>query len=70
MHDIISGIVPPMVTAFDHDEQIDEEALRAETKYLLFKVHEKGKCYIYIYIYIYIYLYKLYIYNNYINHFF
>ena len=35
MHDIISGIVPPMVTPFDHDEQIDEDALRAETKYLI-----------------------------------
>lgn len=41
MYDHIQGIVPPMTTPFREDETIDEEALRAETRYLIetAKVH-------------------------------
>lgn len=31
----IAGIVPPMVTPFDQNEEIDEGALRAEVRYLI-----------------------------------
>jgi 4-hydroxy-tetrahydrodipicolinate synthase len=35
VHDHIYGIVPPMTTPFRPDDSIDEEALRAETRYLI-----------------------------------
>jgi 4-hydroxy-tetrahydrodipicolinate synthase len=35
MHEHIAGIVPPMTTPFRADDTIDEEALRAETRYLI-----------------------------------
>jgi 4-hydroxy-tetrahydrodipicolinate synthase len=46
MHEIIAGIVPPMVTPFRPDGSIDEDALRAETRYLIetTKVHGLAVC--------------------------
>lgn len=46
MHERIAGIVPPMVTPFRTDSTIDEEALRAETQYLIetAKVHGLAVC--------------------------
>src|SRR3989304_5982531 len=35
MHEHIHGIVPPMTTPFRPDDTLDEEALRAETRYLI-----------------------------------
>ncbi|MFI4875925.1 MAG: dihydrodipicolinate synthase family protein [Blastopirellula sp. JB062] len=46
MHQNITGIVPPMVTPFRTDGSIDEEALRAETRYLIetAQVHGLAVC--------------------------
>lgn len=46
MHEKIAGIVPPMVTPFRPDGTIDEDALRAETQYLIetAKVHGLAVC--------------------------
>ncbi len=46
MHESIAGIIPPMVTPFRPDGSIDEEALRAETRYLIetAKVHGLAVC--------------------------
>jgi 4-hydroxy-tetrahydrodipicolinate synthase len=35
MHQHIHGIVPPMITPFRADDTIDEDAVRAETRYLI-----------------------------------
>jgi 4-hydroxy-tetrahydrodipicolinate synthase len=35
MHERIFGIVPPMTTPFGPDDSLDEDALRAETRYLI-----------------------------------
>ena len=35
MNERIHGIVPPMTTPFRPDDTVDEEALRAETRYLI-----------------------------------
>ena len=35
MHERIFGIVPPMTTPFRPDDTLDEDALRAETRYLV-----------------------------------
>src|SRR5262249_60205612 len=35
MLELIHGIVPPMITPFRTDDTIDEEAIRAETRYLI-----------------------------------
>ena len=46
MHEEIQGIVPPMVTPFRWDASIDEDALRAESRYLIeiAKVHGLAVC--------------------------
>ncbi|UUO06354.1 dihydrodipicolinate synthase family protein [Blastopirellula sp. J2-11] len=46
MYENITGIVPPMVTPFRADGSIDEEALRAETRYLIdtAQVHGLAVC--------------------------
>ena len=46
MNEYIFGIVPPMVTPFRPDNSIDEQALRAETQYLIdtAKVHGLSVC--------------------------
>ena len=38
----IYGIVPPMVTPFDHNEEIDEAALRAEVEHLITQARVHG----------------------------
>ena len=44
MYERIFGIVPPMTTPFRSDDTIDEEALRAETRYPIetARVHSAG----------------------------
>ncbi len=46
MHENIRGIVPPMVTPFRMDGTIDEQALKAETRYLIdtAQVHGLAVC--------------------------
>jgi len=46
MHEHIYGIVPPMTTPFRPDDAIDEDALRAETRYMIevAKVHGLAVC--------------------------
>ena len=46
MYEHIYGIVPPMTTPFRPDDRIDEDALRAETRYMIevAKVHGLAVC--------------------------
>ena len=46
MYEHIYGIVPPMTTPFREDGSIDEDALRAETRYMVdtAKVHGVAVC--------------------------
>lgn len=46
MHENIRGIIPPMVTPFQTDGTIDEDALRRETRYLIetARVHGLAVC--------------------------
>lgn len=46
MHEHIFGIVPPMTTPFRADDSIDEDALRAETRYMVdvARVHGLAVC--------------------------
>jgi 4-hydroxy-tetrahydrodipicolinate synthase len=46
MHEHIFGIVPPMTTPFRADDTLDEDALRAETRYMLeaARVHGLAVC--------------------------
>jgi 4-hydroxy-tetrahydrodipicolinate synthase len=46
MHEHIFGIVPPMTTPFRDDNTIDEDAIRAETRYMIdvAKVHGLAVC--------------------------
>ncbi len=46
MHEHIYGIVPPMTTPFRADNTLDEDALRAETRYMVeeAKVHGLAVC--------------------------
>jgi 4-hydroxy-tetrahydrodipicolinate synthase len=46
MHEEIQGIVPPMTTPFRDDDTIDENALRAETRYMIdvARVHGLAVC--------------------------
>jgi 4-hydroxy-tetrahydrodipicolinate synthase len=46
MYEHIHGIVPPMTTPFRPDDRIDEDALRAETRYMIevAKVHGLAVC--------------------------
>lgn len=46
MYEHIYGIVPPMTTPFRPDDRIDEDALRAETRYMVevAKVHGLAVC--------------------------
>jgi 4-hydroxy-tetrahydrodipicolinate synthase len=46
MYEHIHGIVPPMTTPFRQDDTIDEDALRAETRYMVevAKVHGLAVC--------------------------
>ncbi len=38
----LSGIIPPLVTPFDPDEELDEDALRAEVRYMIHQTHVHG----------------------------
>ena len=46
MYEEIYGIVPPLTTPFRHDDSIDEDALRADTRYMVevAKVHGLAVC--------------------------
>ncbi len=46
MHEEIYGIVPPLTTPFRPDDTIDEDALRADTRYMIevAKVHGLAAC--------------------------
>ncbi|MBI4572556.1 MAG: dihydrodipicolinate synthase family protein [candidate division NC10 bacterium] len=46
MHEEIYGIVPPLTTPFRADDAIDEDALRADTRYMIevAKVHGLAAC--------------------------
>jgi 4-hydroxy-tetrahydrodipicolinate synthase len=46
MHEEIYGIVPPLTTPFRHDDSIDEDAFRADTRYMIevAKVHGLAVC--------------------------
>ena len=42
MNSSLSGIVPPLVTPFRSDEELDEEALRADVRFMIERAHVHG----------------------------